>query len=83
MLATRLVLSQLNKIYLCVIKWSGVFYFETGILGYCLVYLEDILIASSRKLHFFPSQLKFALTATQKQCNIKCCHCQNEIVLFF
>ena len=83
MLATRLILSQLNKIYLCVIKWSRVFYIETGILVYCLVYLEDILIASSRELHFFPSQLKFALTTTQKQCNIKCCHSQNEIVFCF
>ena len=83
MLATRLILSQLNKIYLCVIKWSRVFYIETGILVYCLVYLEDILVASSRELHFFPSQLKFALTTTQKQCNIKCCHSKNEIVFCF
>ena len=64
---------------LCVIKWSSVFYIETGILVYCLVYLEDILVASSREIHFFPSQSKFALTTSQKQCNIKCC--QNEIVL--
>ena len=41
MLATRLILSQLNKIYVCVIKWSRMFYIETGILVYCLVYLED------------------------------------------
>ena len=53
MLATRLILSQLNKIYLCVIKWSRVFYIETGVLMYCLVYLEDILVASNRELHFF------------------------------
>ena len=58
MLATRLILSQLNKIYLCVIKWSRVFYIETGILVYCLVYLEYKLVASSRKLHLFPKPIK-------------------------
>ena len=83
MLATRLILSQLNKIYLCAIKLSRVFYIETGILVYCLVYLEYMLVASSRELHFFPSQLKFALPTTQKQCNIKCCHSKNEIVFCF
>ena len=83
MLATRLILSQLNEIYLCVIKWSRVLHIETGIIVYCLIYLEDIFVASRRELHFFPSQLKFALTTTKKQCNMKCCHSQNEIVFCF
>ena len=52
-MATRLTLSQLNKIYLCVVKWSRVFYIETGILGYYLVYLGDILDNATAKMKLF------------------------------
>ena len=34
------------------------FYIETSISVYCLVYLEDMLVASGRELHFFPKPIK-------------------------